>query len=42
MIEDFHDEAEGGFFFTADDHEQLIARKKDAAFPAAMGLLPVL
>ena len=25
----FHDSAAGGFFYTADDHEQLIARNKD-------------
>ena len=28
-IEHYHDEITGGFFFTADDHEQLIARSKD-------------
>src|SRR5262249_43585731 len=30
MLEDFADDAEGGFFYTADDHESLIARTKDA------------
>ncbi len=30
MIEDFSDDKEGGFFYTADDHESLIARTKDA------------
>ena len=29
MVAHFYDAEEGGFFFTADDHEQLIARKKD-------------
>ena len=29
MIEQFWDEAEGGFFYTGRDHEQLIARTKD-------------
>jgi len=29
MIERFGDEARGGFFTTSDDHEQLIARRKD-------------
>ncbi len=29
MIDQFWDEAEGGFFFTGKDHEQLIARGKD-------------
>ncbi len=29
MIEQFWDEAEGGFYFTGRDHEQLIARTKD-------------
>jgi uncharacterized protein YyaL (SSP411 family) len=29
MVEQFWDEAEGGFFFTGRDHEQLIARTKD-------------
>jgi len=28
-IRHYYDEAHGGFFFTADDHEQLIARTKD-------------
>jgi uncharacterized protein YyaL (SSP411 family) len=47
MIEHFHDESGGGFYFTADDHEQLIARTKpfqDSSVPsgnsmAAYGLL---
>ncbi|MFO0954063.1 MAG: DUF255 domain-containing protein [Isosphaeraceae bacterium] len=30
MIQDFADEQAGGFFYTADDHESLIARTKDA------------
>jgi uncharacterized protein YyaL (SSP411 family) len=29
MLQHFEDKARGGFFFTADDHEQLIARNKD-------------
>jgi len=29
MIEHFADRAAGGFFYTADDHEQLISRQKD-------------
>ena len=29
MIADFEDKEEGGFFFTATDHEQLLARAKD-------------
>lgn len=29
MIEQFWDEAEGGFFFTSSDHEELITRTKD-------------
>jgi uncharacterized protein YyaL (SSP411 family) len=29
MIAHFHDSEDGGFFFTADDHEQLITRQKD-------------
>src|SRR5262249_28171633 len=29
MVEQFWDEAEGGFYFTGKDHEQLIARTKD-------------
>ncbi|MDG3004224.1 thioredoxin domain-containing protein [Paludisphaera mucosa] len=38
MIADFGDDAEGGFFFTADDHETLLARSKgplDDALPSA-------
>jgi len=30
MLKHFEDEERGGFFFTADDHEQLIARNKDS------------
>ncbi|MCH8923306.1 MAG: thioredoxin domain-containing protein [Planctomycetes bacterium] len=30
MLARFHDADGGGFFFTADDHEELIARNKDA------------
>ena len=29
MIADFEDREEGGFFFTANDHESLLARAKD-------------
>lgn len=29
MVEQFWDEAEGGFFFTSNDHEKLISRAKD-------------
>ncbi len=29
VFDHFHDEAEGGFFYTADDHEELIVRNKD-------------
>ena len=29
MIADFEDREEGGFFFTADGHESLLARPKD-------------
>ena len=29
VLEHFRDDDEGGFFFTADDHEQLISRNKD-------------
>jgi uncharacterized protein YyaL (SSP411 family) len=29
MLKHFEDKDRGGFFFTADDHEQLIARNKD-------------
>ena len=29
MIADFYDEESGGFFFTSDDHESLLARVKD-------------
>jgi len=29
MLLHFADKAHGGFFFTADDHERLIARQKD-------------
>lgn len=41
MMDRFHDAAEGGFFFTADDHEQLIHRSKvfaDDATPAGNGI----
>ena len=47
MIEHFGDEEHGGFFSTADDHEELIARRKDledtpipsGSSSAAFGLL---
>lgn len=29
VVEHYHDEAGGGFYFTADDHEQLLTRSKD-------------
>ncbi|APW59080.1 DUF255 domain-containing protein [Paludisphaera borealis] len=41
MIADFADEQDGGFFFTADDHESLLARSKDpldGALPSANGI----
>jgi uncharacterized protein len=41
MLEHFADDAGGGFFFTADDHEQLIARNKeiaDSSTPAASAM----
>ncbi|MEX2175514.1 MAG: thioredoxin domain-containing protein [Pirellulaceae bacterium] len=41
MREHFEDRAGGGFFFTADDHEQLIARNKDfhdASVPSGNGM----
>jgi uncharacterized protein YyaL (SSP411 family) len=41
VLEHFADAANGGFFYTADDHEQLIARNKDvtdASVPSASGL----
>jgi len=41
VLEHFADEAAGGFFFTADDHEQLIARTKDlndSSVPSASGM----
>ena len=31
ILRHFHDAEAGGFFYTADDHEQLIARNKDVA-----------
>ena len=37
MIADFADDTQGGFFYTADDHESLLARPKgatDGALPA--------
>ncbi len=41
MIADFADEQDGGFYFTADDHESLLARSKDphdGALPSANGI----
>ena len=41
MREHFEDHERGGFFFTADDHEQLIARNKDfhdASVPSGNGM----
>ncbi|MFO7287149.1 MAG: thioredoxin domain-containing protein [Gammaproteobacteria bacterium] len=41
-LEHFEDETHGGFFFTADDHEQLIHRPKsyaDEAVPSGNGVL---
>ena len=41
VLKHFADSKEGGFFFTADDHEQLIARNKDAtdaSVPSASAL----
>lgn len=41
MIEQFGDSAEGGFFYTATDHEALIARSKDSqdnATPSGNGM----
>ena len=41
VLEHFEDKADGGFYFTADDHEQLIQRPKvmmDEAIPAGNGV----
>jgi uncharacterized protein len=41
MLQHFEDKDHGGFFFTADDHEQLIARNKDlhdASIPSGNAL----
>jgi uncharacterized protein YyaL (SSP411 family) len=41
VMRHFHDAQEGGFFYTADDHEQLIARQKDvqdSSVPSASGM----
>ncbi|MCI0357255.1 MAG: thioredoxin domain-containing protein [Planctomycetaceae bacterium] len=41
MLRHFEDKQHGGFFFTADDHEQLIARNKDfhdASVPSGNGM----
>ena len=41
ILERFADTTEGGFFFTADDHEQLIARNKDvhdSSVPSGNGM----
>ncbi len=41
MLEHFHDPHAGAFFYTADDHEQLIARQKDfqdSSVPSGNGM----
>jgi uncharacterized protein YyaL (SSP411 family) len=41
VMQHFHDGQEGGFFYTSDDHEQLIARQKDvqdSSVPSASGM----
>ncbi len=41
LLKHFYDEREGGFFFTADDHEKLLYRPKtfmDEALPSANGV----
>ncbi len=41
LLENFHDKAHGGFFFTAHDHEALIQRRKDFmddSLPAGNGI----
>ncbi len=41
ILKHFHDEQEGGFFFTADDHERLLYRPKsfgDDAMPSGNGV----
>ncbi|HTL53575.1 MAG TPA: DUF255 domain-containing protein [Planctomycetota bacterium] len=41
MVAHFYDSAEGGFFFTADSHEKLLLRQKDAfdqAIPSGNGM----
>ncbi len=41
LLEHFEDEAQGGFYFTADDHEQLIQRPKpfmDESMPSGNGV----
>ena len=41
MLERFSDKTSGGFFYTADDHEELIARNKDVydnATPSGTGM----
>jgi len=41
LLEHFEDESHGGFYFTADDHEQLIQRPKpfiDESMPAGNGI----
>jgi uncharacterized protein YyaL (SSP411 family) len=41
VLAHFADPQAGGFFYTADDHEQLIARNKDAtdaSVPSASGM----
>lgn len=42
VMQRFHDPHDGGFFYTADDHERLIARQKDlqdSSVPSASGMI---
>ena len=41
LLEHFEDEGQGGFYFTSDDHEQLIRRPKpvsDDSMPSGNGI----